>query len=121
MVPRAVPLMLASRGRSALEVRQVLAHDASDGLIARYAQTQSRVVVTHDPGMADRCRREGVRHVWLRTRETLDATGLDSELEVVEQAFRSGALRIEITEGRITVLGNTRRKHKAKRSSRGTK
>lgn len=96
MVQRSVTRLLRARGRSAVEVREVLAANAGDALVATYADVENRIVVTHDSLMAARCQRKGVRHVWLRMRESAAVTRLAEELEAVEAAFRAGQLRVEL-------------------------
>ena len=50
--PRTVHL-LQQKGHEALDVRQVLAHDATDAEIAKYAQAQQLCILTRDFGFAD--------------------------------------------------------------------
>lgn len=96
MVQRSVTRLLRHRGRSAVEVREVLGPRAPDAVVAEYANAERRVVITHDSQMADRCRRLALPHIWLRMRESAASERLTTELDAAEAALRSGQTRIEI-------------------------
>jgi predicted nuclease of predicted toxin-antitoxin system len=96
MVPRSVTRLLRRRGLSALEVREALAANAPDAVIAAYAQAEGRVVITHDRVLAERCLRDGLPHLWLRTREADDAERLDGELDRIEGELIAGAVRTAV-------------------------
>ena len=86
--------MLTDLGHEPTEVRQALADNAPDSVVAAYAAAEGLVVVTHDRGLARRCLLAGTPHLWLRTREPQDQERLRDVLPAVEQAFASGAVRV---------------------------
>ena len=96
MVPRGVTKLLRRLAHDAVEVRNVLTEDADDGAVVAYAHAQRRIVVTHDPGVARRCKAMGVQHVWLRTRESDDAMRLEEIAGQLEAALQGTALRVRV-------------------------
>jgi predicted nuclease of predicted toxin-antitoxin system len=101
-VPRAVTRMLRDRGHDAVEVREVLGAAALDLDIRAYAAAQKRIVVTHDRGMARRCRTAAEPHVWLRCPEPDDRRHLEAHLQaIVLAATQPGLAAIVASTGSI--------------------
>lgn len=97
MVQRSVTRLLRRKGRLTVEVRDVLAFNASDAVVAAYAEVEGRVLITHDSLMAERCLRQKIPHIWLRMRESLAVERLDQELASAEAFLRAGAVRVVLT------------------------
>jgi len=96
-VPRGVTWLLLDRGDEAVEVREVLAHDAPDAAVAAYAAAENFVLVTHDRALARRCLGNAMPHLWLRTPEPRDAERIGEMLPLIEEAFRSHAVQVTVT------------------------
>lgn len=96
-VPRQVTHLLRDLGHDVVEVREVLAPNAPDAAIAAFARQSGRRVVTHDTRFAGACRRDGIRHLWLRMPEADDARRIREEIERIEACFHVGALRVTVT------------------------
>jgi predicted nuclease of predicted toxin-antitoxin system len=101
-VPRGVTRFLRELGHEATEVRQVLAHDAPDSVVAAYAAAEGFVVVTHDRGLAKRCLLAGIPHLWLRTREPDDEERMREALPAIEEAFVQGSIRVVASRRTLT-------------------
>jgi len=84
-VPRAVTRLLRDRGHDAVEVREILGSAALDADIRAYAVAEGRILLTHDRGLARRCRQWGEAHVWLRCPEPDDRRHLESHLADIEK------------------------------------
>jgi|SRR5665811_1159846 len=93
-VPRGVTTLLLDLGHEVTEVRQVLADNAPDSVVAAYAAAEGLVVVTHDRGPARRCLRAGIPHLWLRTRQPQDEDRVREALAAIEEAFAQGWVRL---------------------------
>lgn len=100
-VPRSVTVLLRDRGHEAVEVREVLSHDAPDAAVVACAHAQDLGVITHDRGCAARARRAGVVHLWLRTPEQRDRDRLDGSLSDVMAAIGAGAIRVTLFVGSV--------------------
>ena len=100
-VPRSVTVLLRDRGHEAVEVREALSHDAPDAAVVAYAHAQDLGLITHDRGCANRARRAGVVHVWLRTPEQRDRDRLDGSLSEVSAAIAAGAVRVTLFFGSV--------------------
>jgi predicted nuclease of predicted toxin-antitoxin system len=91
-VPRGVTRLLDDRGHAVEEVRSVLGEAAADRDIAAYASARRMIIVTHDRGLARRCRQSRLAHVQLRTREVDDRPRLDAVIEDVAEMLEAGEL-----------------------------
>lgn len=101
-VPRAVMWLLRDRGHDAVEVRVVLGPAALDLDIRAYAVAQQRILVTHDRGMAKRCRSAAEPHVWLRCPEPNDRRHLEAHLAaIVVAAAQPGLAAVVSPTGSI--------------------
>lgn len=96
MVPDSVRKLLVRKGQSVVAVRKALRQDAPDSDIAAYAKAVGCCVVTHDGGMANRCRRGGIRHVWMRVGEPDAATRLDAAWDEIDAYLTGTALRVVV-------------------------
>lgn len=101
-VPRQVTHLLRDLGHDVLEVREVLAPDAPDAAIAAFARSSGRRVMTHDRLFARVCQRDGLPHLWLRTREAEDSQRIRDDLEGIEACFDAGAIRVTVTHESVT-------------------
>ena len=108
-VPRGVTTLLLHLGHEPTEVRQVLADNAPDSVVAAYAAAEGLVVVTHDRGLARRCLLAGIRHLWLRTREPQDEDRVREVLPAIEEAFAAGSVRVVASRRTLTMGPDTRR------------
>jgi len=95
-VPRGVAHVLADHGEDAVEVRSALGQDAPDDVVVAYAVATKRWLVTHDRGCARSALVRGVAHVWLRTREPIDADRVRDELAGMIAALSRGAIRVTV-------------------------
>ena len=100
-VPRQVTHLLRDLGHDVLEVREVLAPDASDAVIASFARRSGRRVVTHDVRFARACQRDGIAHLWLRTPEVDDARRVRETIETIGLCFDAGAIRVTVTRSSV--------------------
>lgn len=80
----------------------MLADNASDVVVATYAHAQRRFLITHDRGCANRARRIGVPHIYLRTPETQDRDRLIDVLPQIEMRLGSDSLRVVVTRFTLT-------------------
>lgn len=104
-VPRPVTRLLLDLGEDAVEVRDVLGPRAADAEIAQFATDRKRVIVTHDARFSASCLAAGIRHLWMRTREPMDAPRLRETIADVIDAFDGGALRVEVTRTVVRTHG----------------
>jgi predicted nuclease of predicted toxin-antitoxin system len=102
-VPRGVTALLLDLGHEAVEVRQALADNAPDSVVAAYAAAEGLVVVTHDRGLARRCLLAGIPHLWLRTREPQDRERIREALPAIAEAFAHGSIRVVASQRTVTV------------------
>lgn len=100
-VPHSVTLFLRDKGHDAVEVRDVLTHDAPDDAVVAYAASQHLILVTHDPGCARKATRQGVQHLRLRTSETQDRDRLRDAYAEVLGAIRFGATRVSLFKASV--------------------
>ena len=107
-VPRGVTTLLVDLGHEPTEVRQVLADNAPDLVVAAYAAAEGLVVVTHDRGLARRCLLAGTPHLWLRTREPQDRERIREALPAIEEAFAQGSVRV-VASQRTLIAGDATR------------
>jgi predicted nuclease of predicted toxin-antitoxin system len=96
-VPRAVTWLRRDRGYDAVEVREILGPAALDLDIGAYAVAQQRIVVTHDRGMARRCRAAAEPHVWLRCPEPDDRRHLEAHLQAIVLAATQPGLAVVVS------------------------
>jgi predicted nuclease of predicted toxin-antitoxin system len=101
-VPRGVTRFLRDQGHEATEVRQVLADNAPDSVVAAYAAAEGLVVVTHDRGLARRCLLSAIPHLWLRTREPDDEERVREALPAIKEAFAAGSVRVVASRRTLT-------------------
>ena len=101
-VPRGVTELLLDLGHDAVEVRQALADDAPDSVVAAYAAAEGFVLVTHDRGLARRCLLAGIPHLWLRTPEPQDEHRIREALPAIEDAFAQGSVRVVVSQRTLT-------------------
>jgi predicted nuclease of predicted toxin-antitoxin system len=101
-VPRGVTTLLIDLGHEPTEVRQVLADNAPDSVVAAYAAAEGLVVVTHDRGLARRCLLAGIPHLWLRTPEPQDEDRIREALPSIEEAFAAGSVRVVASRRTLT-------------------
>jgi predicted nuclease of predicted toxin-antitoxin system len=107
-VPRGVTELLLDLGHEAVEVRQALADNAADSVVAAYAAAEGLVVVTHDRGLARRCLLAGTPHLWFRTREPQDRERIREALPAIEDAFAQGSVRVVASRRTVTVGSDAR-------------
>ncbi len=106
MVAGGVSRLFARRGHRVMPVRRALGQEASDAAIAAYAHAQRVVVVTHDGGMAARCKRLGVQHLWLRVSEAHAEARLADVVEQVETLLDGAALRVVVGRQPVRAEGD---------------
>jgi len=97
MTPDGVRRLLVRKGQSVTLVRAVLNQAALDSEIVVYARAANLCVVTHDRGMATRCRDAGVRYLLLRTSEAEAEERLTLAWDQVEAYLLGTALGVVVT------------------------
>ncbi|MGD0248980.1 MAG: DUF5615 family PIN-like protein [Candidatus Limnocylindrales bacterium] len=107
-VPRGVTTLLIDLGHEVAEVRQALADNAADSVVAAYATAEGFVLVTHDRGLARRCLLAGIPHLWLRTSEPQDEGRIREALPATEEAFAQGSIRVVASLRTLTMGPETR-------------
>jgi predicted nuclease of predicted toxin-antitoxin system len=98
-LPPGLCVGLAARGHEALHVANCLGGEAADAVIAEFAISQDRILITKDDDFPFRHHAQGLRIIWLRIGNASNwilARWLEARWPEIETALGDGETLIEV-------------------------